>query len=179
MRYVLAAAALLSLGACAEPIEEGERDEYIGQAPRTPAPADTISAEAALTPGIIDANLRRERNLVGDLGCLFRRENEVLLAAAANSVSIESVEGLIVLDGEPHELEMDGSGGYNSLKAGSSFTGQDGLKVEIAVSEAAEIVETPAPLTGPAPLEATMTITRGEQELSVEGRYECGPQPEA
>lgn len=179
MRYPVAIAALLSLAACAEPIEEGERDEYIGQVPRTPAAEETPDGQVALVPGIIDSNLRRERNLVSDLGCIFSRENDVLFAAAANSVSIEGAKGLVVLDGEPRELEMDGSGGYNSLQAGSSFTGSEGLMVEIEVSEAAEITETPEPLTGPAPLEATMTITRGEQELSVEGRYECGPQPEA
>ena len=179
MRQIIAAAALVSLAACAEPIEEGERDEYIGQAPAVTETPDAEATQALLVPGIIDANLRRERELAGDLGCLFLRENDVLFAAAANSVSIEGAKGLIVLDGEPREVEMDGSGGYNSLQAGAGFTGSEGLTVEIAVGEPAEITETPAPLTGPAPLEATMTVTRGEQELSLEGRYECGPQPEA
>lgn len=178
MKHVIAIAALAGLTACAEPIEEGERDEYIGQVPATPD-ADAAAPEVMLAPGIIDANLRRERGLVGDLGCVFRRGNDIVFAAAANAVSIESAEGLIVLDGEPRELEMDGSGGYNSLKGDASFTGSEGLVVEIEVGEAAAIRETPAPLTGPAPLEATMTIKRGDQEFTVDGRYECGAQPEA
>lgn len=177
MRHIIAAAAILTLAACAEPIEE--RDETEADMAQLPTAAELSAQRPTLVPGVIDEALRRDRNLISDLGCVFRRGNETLFAAAANSVSLEGADGLVVLDGQPQEIQMDGSGGYNSLQAAASFTGDDGLTVEIEVSEAAEIQETPAPLTGPAPMEATMTIARGEQSVAIDGRYECGPQPEA
>ena len=177
MRTAILVAALLGVSACAEPIEDREPadTEPLAQATNVPA----ITPRVALVPGVIDDNLRRERNLMGELGCVFRRGQETLFAAVANSANIESAEGLVVIDGQPIEVEMDGSGGYNSLQSAASFTGDNGIEVEIAVSEEAEIRETPAPATGPAPMEATMTLSRDGQQVSVEGRYECGPQSDA
>lgn len=174
MRHVITAAAILALAACAEPIEE--RDENEADLPPLPTAAELSAQRPTLVPSVIDEALRRDRNLVGELGCVFRRGNETLFAAAANSVSLEGAEGLVVLDGQPQEIQMDGSGGYNSLQAAASFTGEDGLTVEIEVSEPAEIRETSAPVTGPVPMEATMTIARGEQSVAIDGRYECRPQ---
>ncbi|MFK4005148.1 hypothetical protein [Qipengyuania sp. NPDC077563] len=177
MRTAILVAALLGVSACAEPIEDREPADTEPLAPATNVPA--ITPRVALVPGVIDDNLRRERNLMGELGCVFRRGQETLFAAVANSANIESAEGLVVIDGQPIEVEMDGSGGYNSLQSAASFTGDNGIEVEIAVSEEAEIRETPAPATGPAPMEATMTLSRDGQQVSVEGRYECGPQADA
>lgn len=177
MRMAILAAGVLGVSACAEPIDDRDAAEP-ETLPQTERVAE-ITPRVALVPGVIDDNLRRERNLMGELGCVFRRGQETLFVAVANSANIESAEGLVVIDGQPIEVEMDGSGGYNSLQAAASFTGDDDIAVEIAVSEEAEIRATPAPATGPAPLEATMTLSREGQEVSVEGRYECGPQPDA
>ena len=176
MRYIIAAA-VLGLTACAEPIEErNENDLEIAQ---PTAPSELRETQVALVPGVVDMSLRRDRNWIGELGCVFRRGEDVLFAAVANSANIESAEGLVVIDGVPTDVEIDGSGGYNSLQSAASFTGENAIKVDITVSEEAEIRETPAPVTGPAPMEATMILTRGEQQVSIEGRYECGPQPDA
>lgn len=176
MKYVIAAA-MLGLAACAEPIEE--RDENEPDIPPVAEPSELPEPQVALVPGVIDISLRRDRDLLGELGCVFRRGDDVLFAAVANSANIETAEGLVVIDGEPIEVEMAGSGGYNSLQSAASFTGENSIEVAIAVSEEADIRETPAPATGPAPMEATMTLSRDGQEVAIEGRYECGPQPDA
>ena len=176
MKFALASVALLALAACSDPIEE--RDDETLTTTVDPTPAEPVS-QATLVPGILDEGLRRDRNLMGELGCVFSRGNEVLFAAVANSANIEGAEGLVVLDGQPVEVSLDGDAGYNALQSGASFTGEGGLSVDIEVSREAEIRETPAPATGPAPMIATMTLARGGQDVSVEGRYECGPQPEA
>lgn len=177
MRLVVLGAALIGMGACAEPVEEQDEQEPTPLSPQETA--ESLPPQTMLVPGVIDESLRRDRNFMGELGCVFRRGGDTLFAAVANSVGLESAEGLVVLDEQPVEVELDGSGGYNSLQEGASFRGGNGLTVEIAVSQEAEIREEPGPVTGPAPMEATMILTRGGQELSVEGRYECGPQPDA
>ncbi len=181
VKYVLALGALAALSACGDPVPEDAVNEPMVVPPRietAPSPAVTPTP-AALVPGGIDTALRRDRGFEGELGCAFRRGNEVLLVGAANDATRENAEALIVLNGVPQIVRMDGGGGYNALSGTPSFAGADGLEVDIdVISEASDVVSDPG-LTGPAPLTARMNLTRAGQSLSVEGVYECGPQPDA
>ena len=174
MRIAFAAALLLGVSACAEPIDRTADDEVDVPPPAETTPAATT--QTMLVPGVIDEGLRRDRDMMGELGCVFRRNNETLFVASANSVSLDSAQGLVVIDGEPRTLEIDGEGGYNALQGAASFAGEDGLMIEIAASAPAEIDDDEEALTGPEPMQATMTLRQGSRSVDVEGIYECGPQ---
>ncbi|MDG6079069.1 hypothetical protein E3U23_07680 [Erythrobacter litoralis] len=181
MRYVLALTALAFLAACGDPVPEDAVNEPIVVPPRietSPSPALT-PAPTALVPSTIDSALRRDRGFEGELGCVFRRGQDVLLVGVANDASRENAEALIVIDGEPQDLRMDGSGGYNALSGTPSFAGPNDLQVDIDVISEASDAASESELTGPAPLAATMNLARGGQSLSVEGIYECGPQSDS
>ncbi len=178
VKYVLALSALAALSACGDPVPEDAVNEPMVVPPRietSPSPAVTPTP-VALVPSAIDAALRRDGGFEGELGCVFRRGQDVLLVAAANDASRENAEALVVLNSQPQDLRMDGGGGYNALSGTPSFAGADGLEVDIdVISEASDVTSDPG-LTGPAPLTARMNLTRAGQSLSVEGVYECGPQ---
>ena len=180
MRYPLALAAIAMLAACGDPVPEDRLSNTEGTVAPPVAPVPELQPrETTLVPTRIDDNLLQARNLASDLGCVFRRGDEDLFAAAANSASIQSAEGLLVIDGEPLELEMEGGGGYNALTRGASFSGPGDLSATFDVSESAIDEASGEQLTGPAPMEATMELSRGGQTLNVEGIYECGPQDDA
>ena len=173
MRLAFAATLLLGVSACAEPIDRTADDEAVVPPPAEMTPA---ASQTMLVPGVIDEGLRRDRDMMGELGCVFRRGNETLFVASANSVSLDSAQGLVVIDGEPRTLDIDGEGGYNSLQGAASFSGADGLEIEIAAGEPAQIEDNEEALTGPEPMQATMTLRQGGRSVNVEGIYECGPQ---
>lgn len=164
----------LLLSACGDPISDEELAEAsAGPIETPPTIAEPIDEPIPLTPGIIGESMRRQANLEGELGCTFRRDDDAILVAAANVVSAESAEGLIVLDGEPVELEMNGGGGFNTLSRGASFSGPDDLTAEVSIRSEAEVTETPAPPIASPQYEAQLVIQRGEQSLTVEGIYDC------
>ncbi|MDG5747775.1 hypothetical protein P8Q88_06240 [Qipengyuania sp. XHP0207] len=164
------------LAACAEPVDDSETDALAPVSPTATETESPLAGEStSLVPGVLEASMRREANLTSDLGCVFRRGDDVLLAAAANSVSAESAEGLVVLDGSPVELEMDGEGGYNTLSRGASFSGPDGLSVEVEVRSPAPVRETPAPVVAEPNFTGSLNLRRGAQSVTVEGIYNCGP----
>ncbi len=165
----------LLLAACGDPISEEELAEASEGPVETPAAVDPVPEPVLLTPGTIEESLRRQANLTGELACTFRRadDDSVILAAAANIVSAESAEALIVLDGEPVELEMDGGGGFNTLSRGASFTGPDELTAEVSIRSEAPVTETPAPSIASPQYEAQLMLERGEQSLTIDGIYDC------
>ena len=162
------------LAACAEPDDESETDP-VAAVPSTETAAVPVIDGANLVPGVVEDSMRQQANLVSDLGCVFRRGDDVLLAAAANSVSAESAEALVVLDGSPVELEMDDEGGYNTMSRGASFSGPDGLAVEVEVRAPAPVRETPAPVVAEPNYTGSLNLRRGAQSVTVEGIYNCGP----
>ena len=169
--------ACLALAACGSEIPD-DRDESLTQT--TPLPSPSLPAgsieRTTLVPGVISPGLQEQRGLDGDLGCVFRRGEEMLFASIANAASLENAQGLVVIDGEPIELAMEGEGGYNALARGARFSGPDNLTVSFDISEAAAAEDQEAPVTGPPPKEAMMQIARAGKSLSVEGIYECGTQ---
>ena len=171
MRIVMLPVLVGAVLGCAEPVEEdeGRIDQPVAMT-SADAPANTLP----LVPGVVSETMRSEANLVSDLGCVFRRGEETLLAAAANSVSAESAEALIVLDGNPVELEMNGGGGYNTLSRGASFAGPDGLEVEVEVRASAPVSETPAPVVAEPNFTGSLNLRRGSQTVTLEGIYNCG-----
>ena len=164
----------LLLTACGDPIT----DEELADASEGPVELPTTSEvvvdqEVPLTPGVIEQSMRRQANLQGELTCTFSRDDDVLFAAAANVVSAEGAEALMVLDGEPVELRMEGGGGFNTLSRGASFSGPESLTAEISVQSEAEVTETPAPSIASPQYVAQLIVERGEQSLTVDGIYDC------
>ena len=166
----------LVLASCADPIPEDKLNEDVEQiAPPRIGETPVAAQPVVLVPGIVEPSIWREANLEGELGCSFMRGDDVLLRAAANVVSAEGAEALVVIDGRPVELQMDGEGGFNSLQRGATFSGPEGMTGEVEISSSAPIEETPAPAMESPQFTATLSLTQGERSVEVEGIYECGP----
>ena len=185
-RLLIAIAATSLLAACqnraatpdpASPGDPGVATASMDPEPfQSPPPDPPQTARSALEPQPMKLAEWRGAELKGELGCGFARNvgDLPLLFAASFVDKTATSDAAMKFDGRVVSLKTESKGGFDALSQGARFAGSSGLFANV-VKAGKRIAETPHVAEESPRYPALLVVTRGGQELSIDGFWECGP----